>query len=148
MVSLDVVATYISEMEPVFADAENELDQAHKRRDGFTAWFPQVIIGKLLQQHAFDEGNERRLAWVQARRLDAVSALGGPLLQRARRIVEPFHRLDSKSSMHISAADVAGGIARYYLGKEDKRLADLFDFIRYNGMPFREVLQARASRGL
>jgi hypothetical protein len=125
--SIGVAASWVSRSASIFADA---VDFADRRTWGEYEMRQQV--GEMLQRaHAFDEGDEAAIEWMEDQREyftsfnNSVMYLGPSPL---------YGRIDSRLSPRIQAADIAAGIAeRIYDKHRIVGLVERFDYVTFNG---------------
>jgi hypothetical protein len=103
------VSDFVSASASVFTPATDELTG-----DGDLAASPLPArrwgaASTLCQSHAFDGGDEKQMAWMEDQRAGVLDRTRAPFYFVAP---EPLIEVDSASSEHIQAADIAAGIAR------------------------------------
>jgi hypothetical protein len=108
----------------------------------------EAVHQRLSQSHAFDEGNEQAMGWIEAQRDEALreveyySDFVRELRHRGRRPSPLYGGLDSRRSYYIQACDIAGGIAAHlYEQGVVLEVAKHFKSVMFNG---RRISEAEA----
>jgi hypothetical protein len=137
------VTNWTSKSASVFADAIDSIFS-----DRFHPFQADAVYHRLLESHAFDEGNEKALEWIEDQRDEVVrhveyySDFARAMRHRGRRPSRLYGGLDSRRSFYIQAADIAGGIAAHlYEQGVILEVTKHFKSVMFNGRP---ITQAEA----
>lgn len=123
---IGVAAAWVSKSGSVFSDALERTGYGfrgeHETR--------QLVSEILYKSHAFDEGDDASIEWLEEQREFFTSYQACGWLNP-----RPFYgKVDSRFSERIQAADIAAGIAeRIYDKYHIPGLLDQFDYITFNG---------------
>ncbi len=84
----------------------------------------------LCQSHAFDRGDKKQIAWMKEQRLCVLDRTLTPFYSP---VPGPLIEVDSASSEHIQAADIAAGIAReFWYRRSLVEVVSHFSYVTYN----------------
>jgi hypothetical protein len=127
----------------VFADAIDSIFS-----DRLYPFQVDAVYRRLFESHAFDEGNEKALGWIEEQRDEVVreveyfSDFARAMRRRGRRPSPLYGGIDSRRSFYIQACDIAGGIAAHlYEQGVILEVTKHFKSVMFNGRP---ITQAEA----
>jgi hypothetical protein len=138
------VTNWTSKSASVYTEAFDSISSDH-----FYPFQADAVYRRLMESHAFDEGNEKAIGWVEQDRDDVVkhveyySDFARAMRYRGRpRPSRLYGGIDSRRSFYVQAADIAGGIAAllYEQGLVFE-VAKYFKSVMFNGWP---ITQAEA----
>lgn len=130
--SYDTAAKWVCKSNAVFSDATDFSGR------GFLGEYEmRQRAGEMLDySHAFDEGDDESIKWLEAQRNHFARR---SRFNRFGRRSTLYGNVDSKYSMRIQAADIAAGIAqRTYDEYELQVVLDKFDYVTFNGKKINE----------
>jgi hypothetical protein len=134
--SVDRVSVFISKAGPVFSSALQLTDNLMGGGRGKipSVWNVSLSLQRqLLALHVFDDGNQKALSWVENRRSETLSLVDPFGFAMMLPAPSPLACVDSRTSPHVQAADVAAGIARWLFENDPARLRATFDYVTLNG---------------
>jgi len=120
----------------------------HAALDSFDDPGPDVVLGRyglppivrtrmasrVLDSHAFDEGNQKHIELLESFRSSVLSILSSGDGHCFNGRVCPYSQVDSGGSYLIQAADIAAGIASHLFGAGGLvRVVHEFEYVSYNG---------------
>jgi len=110
---LNDVANFVSASASVFSPAIDEFEKATSD-DFFTSPMagPWLINSVLGQSHAFDEGHDHAVKWIEEQRQDVLAQIDSRRCFYPQYLPQPLQQLISTESVPIQAADIAASIAR------------------------------------
>ena len=136
------VTNWTSKSASVFAEA---IDSVFS--DQFHPFQADAVFNRLSESHAFDEGNEKALGWIESQRDEVVreveyySDYARAYMRRYnRRPSRLYGGIDSRRSFYVQASDIAGGIAAYlYEQGVILEVTKHFKSVIFNGRPITQT---------
>lgn len=142
------VTNWTSRSASVFADA---IDSVFS--DRFHPFQTDAVYSRLLDSHAFDEGNEKAIGWIENQRDEVVrhveyySEFARAMRYRGHRPSRLYGDIDSRRSFYTQAADIAGGIAaQLYEQGVILEVTKHFKSVMFNGRPITQAEAYEAMR--
>ena len=131
------VTNWTSKSASVLADAIGSVFS-----DCFYPFQADAVYRCLLESHAFDEGNNKAIGWMEDERDEVIdhvqyySDFARAMIRRGRRPSRLFGGIDSRRSFYIQAADIAAGIAaQLYEQGLILEVTKHFKSVMFNGKP-------------
>jgi hypothetical protein len=138
------VAKFVSASASVFTPAIDRFDDACRDVYIYSPMAaPYLLNHALSPSHAFDEGNEKSIKWIEEQRTSVLTGI-----DRSRQFYydqppEALQALVSEKSVPIQVADIAAGIARELWSRNSLvHLVRRFVYITYNGQRLSENIAA------
>jgi hypothetical protein len=142
------VTQWTSKSASVFTDAIGGVFS-----DSFHPFQADAVYRRLLDSHAFDEGNEKAIGWIENQRDEVVryveyySDFARAMRYRGRRPSRLYGKIDSRRSYYTQAADIAGGIAaQLYEQGVILEVTKHFNSVMFNGRPITQAEAYEAMR--
>ncbi len=149
-IKVNSISVFVSKSGSVFFRALDELHAAaEKAAWPVTAWDFRRVYSALNQSHAFDDGNQKALDWIDSQRENVVAAIDPYFRFQTGREWKQSLSIDSERSYYIQAADIAAGIVRTIWDQQSLvHVVLAFEYVTYNGMRIGEDAAARITASL